>query len=75
MTFHEFRLFERIHNSAKLSRLVFKDSLNPKLNEDKIFKAGEGTGRSGSFFFHSQDNRFIVKTMSSQELDLFVAIL
>lgn len=37
-----------------------------------VFKAGEGAGRSGSFFFFSHDNRFIVKTMSKSELDLLV---
>ena len=65
VTFHEISLFKRIHKSARLSLTIFKDSLNPKNNENKIFKAGEGAGRSGSFFFFSQDNRFIVKTMST----------
>jgi hypothetical protein len=37
-----------------------------------IFKAGESAGRSGSFFFFSHDDRFIVKTISTGELDLFV---
>ncbi len=37
-----------------------------------IFKAGEGAGRSGSFFFFSHDDRFIVKTMSQSELNLLV---
>ena len=37
-----------------------------------VFKAGEGAGRSGSFFFFSHDDRFIIKTMSQSELDLFI---
>jgi hypothetical protein len=45
------------------------------LNADQVFKAGEGAGRSGSFFFFSHDNRFIVKTMSHGELKLFLSIL
>jgi hypothetical protein len=40
-----------------------------------IFKAGEGAGKSGSFFFFSHDHRFIIKTMSSGELKLISKIL
>ena len=37
-----------------------------------VFKAGEGAGKSGSFFFFSHDDRFIVKTMSQGELDFLI---
>ena len=47
-------------------------SLAPKYNRDAVFKAGEGSGRSGSFFFFSHDKRFIIKTMTKGELDLFL---
>jgi Phosphatidylinositol-4-phosphate 5-Kinase len=40
-----------------------------------VFKAGEGAGRSGSFFFFSHDRKFIIKTMTKQELDLFLGKL
>mmetsp|Transcript_33104 Transcript_33104/g.23875 ORF Transcript_33104/g.23875 Transcript_33104/m.23875 type:complete len:128 (+) Transcript_33104:1607-1990(+) len=40
-----------------------------------VFKAGEGAGKSGSFFFFSHDRKFIIKTMTSTELDLFLRIL
>jgi hypothetical protein len=33
----------------------FYESLSPKFNRDMVFKAGEGAGRSGSFFFFSHD--------------------
>ena len=45
-------------------------SLNPSENRDQIFKTGEAAGASGSFFFFSHDRRFIVKTMSDEELTL-----
>lgn len=48
----------------------FYESLSPKFNRDMVFKAGEGTGRSGSFFFFSHDQKFIIKTMTKSELDL-----
>lgn len=37
-----------------------------------VFKAGEGAGRSGSFFFFSHDRKFIIKTMTPEELKLFL---
>jgi len=40
-----------------------------------VFKAGEGAGRSGSFFFFSHDRKFIIKTMTQGELKLFLRIL
>ena len=49
-------------------------SLSPKFNRDMVFKAGEGAGRSGSFFFFSHDRKFIIKTMTKGELDLFLKI-
>ena len=42
-------------------------SLSVMDNYKKIFKAGEGDGASGSFFFFSFDNRFIIKTMRGSE--------
>ena len=40
-----------------------------------VFKAGEGAGASGSFFFFSHDKRFIIKTMSKSELSMFLDLL
>jgi hypothetical protein len=37
-----------------------------------VFKAGEGAGRSGSFFFFSHDRKYIIKTMTQSELDLYL---
>ena len=50
----------------------FHSSLSPKFNRDMVFKAGEGAGRSGSFFFFSHDRKFIIKTMTKEELQLFL---
>ena len=32
-----------------------------------VFKSGESAGQSGSFFFFSLDNKFIIKTLSSSD--------
>lgn len=51
------------------------NSFDLLVNRRNIFKAGEGAGRSGSFFFASRDGSFIVKTMSSQEKQRFLQII
>jgi hypothetical protein len=45
--------------------VLFHPSLSPKFNRDAVFKAGEGAGASGSFFFFSHDRKFIIKTMTT----------
>ena len=52
-----------------------ENSLSTESNRDQVFKAGEGAGRSGSFFFHSHDGKFIIKTISKGELKLLLEIL
>ena len=42
-------------------------SLQVDINKDRIFKAGEASGKSGSFFFFSHDNKFLIKTMKGNE--------
>lgn len=54
---------------------VLNASLSPKYNRNMVFNAGEGAGRSGSFFFFSHDRKFIIKTMTKGELKLFLKIL
>ena len=39
-----------------------------------MFQAGGGAGRSGSFFFFSHDRKFIIKTMKTSELELFLSL-
>lgn len=40
-----------------------KKSLSLEDNRDRVFNAGESTGLSGSFFFFTHDNKFIIKTI------------
>jgi len=62
VTFHMMEHFLRIYRLCGISD--FNSSLSPKFNRDMIFKAGEGAGKSGSFFFFSHDQKFVVKTMT-----------
>jgi len=40
-----------------------------------VFNAGEGAGKSGSFFFFSHDKKYIIKTMSKEEITVMLKIL
>lgn len=42
------------------------------MNRNSIFKAGEGAGKSGSFFFFSYDNKFLIKTLGSKEKSILM---
>lgn len=51
-------------------------SLDPELDANivSIFKAGEGMGKSGSFFFFSHDGEFLIKTMTQGDFNAFKKI-
>ena len=59
----------------KINWDLIKNSLDPRENRDQIFKTGEAAGASGSFFFFSHDKRFIVKTVTKEELDVTLQLL
>ena len=50
-------------------------SLAMEQNRDSIFRSGEGAGKSGSFFFFSQDNKFLIKTATDGEKNLLIKLL
>jgi len=41
-------------------------------NVENIFKSGEGMGKSGSFFFFSHDERFLIKTMTLDDFQAWM---
>ena len=64
-SFAKLRAQDRIHVEHIL------ESLMPEKNRSNVFKAGEASGASGSFFFFSHDKRFVIKTMTKTEKDFF----
>ncbi len=55
-------------------------SLNPSANRHQIFKANQGQkhnagGKSGSFFFFTEDRQYIIKTIKKSELKKFLKSL
>lgn len=76
ITFHMIDDFRTLYELWGINNFTdFYESLSPKYNRDMIFKAGEGAGRSGSFFFFSHDQKFVVKTMTPEELQLMKKIM
>ena len=73
VTFHRMETFTRMFKEVFTQQIEsFRESLSPENNRDMVFKAGEGSGRSGSFFFFSHDKRWIIKTMTDGELGYFL---
>jgi hypothetical protein len=54
---------------------MIKESLDLKKNRDQVFRAGEGAGASGSFFFFSKDGRYLIKTLRGEEKDILLGML
>ena len=54
-------------NADGISPDDLMESLSVVKNYQMVFKAGEGAGASGSFFFFSYDNRFLIKTLQGKE--------
>lgn len=68
------KIFAVIRNHDGIGEQHIIESLSPEFNRDSVFKAGEGQGKSGSFFFFSHDKRFIIKTMNEDEYNTFKGI-
>ena len=65
-------LFKELRSGDGISSESLLESLDPETNSSNVFKAGEASGASGSFFFFSTDKRFIVKTMTDGEKKFFL---
>lgn len=65
------KVFHKIRRLDGISNEIIKKSLDPNANRKAAFKAGEGQGKSGSFFFFSNDKKFIIKTMDDSEYSTF----
>jgi hypothetical protein len=66
------KVFRFIRAIDQISEYDIMKSVKPQLNKMQIFKTNQneshGTGgKSGSFFFFTEDRQFIIKTMTPQE--------
>lgn len=55
--------FLKLRELDGITKEMIQQSLDPVKNYKQAKKAGESTGKSGSFFFFSDDRKFIIKTM------------
>ena len=72
---HKAQNFKAIREADGLDNYKVSQSLDLDMNIDKIFKAGMGAGKSGSFFFFSQDNKLIIKTIVNSEKKLLMSMI
>ena len=77
-------LFLQLRTFHQISESDLLESLNPINNRENIFKSNQQTGsamssnqggKSGSFFFFSEDKQYIVKTISTQERTVLLKML
>ena len=74
-TSHSEYLFQEIMDLDNVKPEDIYSSLDLEKNRNMVFKAGEGAGQSGSFFFFSYDNKFLIKTMTKREMNLLLSKL
>lgn len=72
---YEDQKFERLMELDKISPDDMMKSLSLDDNRNMVFQAGEGAGKSGSFFFFSHDNRFLIKTLKGKEKKILLNML
>mmetsp|Transcript_448 Transcript_448/g.898 ORF Transcript_448/g.898 Transcript_448/m.898 type:complete len:217 (+) Transcript_448:1407-2057(+) len=72
---YAFSKFRELRELDQITHQQIKESLSTTVNKEKVFKAGESEGKSGSFFFFSHDDKFIIKTMFQEELDIMIESL
>lgn len=72
---YEDEKFALIMKNDNISSQEMMRSLSLEDNRKMVFKAGEGAGKSGSFFFFSHDNRFLIKTLQGKEKSMFLGML
>ena len=68
-------IFAKIRNLSGISDTDILNSLNPILNKENLRSVGDGSGKSGSFFFFSHDEQFIIKIIPNYEKTVLVGML
>ena len=67
--------FQKIMTLDGITHEDLIESLSFENNREQVFKAGQGAGKSGSFFFFSKDRKFVIKTISKSEKDVLLGML
>ena len=75
ITYHQLYEFGKLFECNQLSLQMLNNSFDPELNREQAFQSGEGSGKSGSFFFLTHDKKFMIKTINASELKIMLNIL
>jgi len=69
---HEYapHLFAMIREQETFSYKIMLDSFAPNNNRTGMRNFQEGSGKSSSFFFFTDNKRFVIKTLKDSELKL-----
>ena len=59
--------FRIIQHISQITKQILYNSLNPEFNKKCLMQVEEGEGKSGSFFFLSHDQQFIIKIIQKGE--------
>jgi 1-phosphatidylinositol-4-phosphate 5-kinase len=68
-------IFSEIMSLDDITPQMLMNSLSVEMNRKKVFRAGESAGKSGSFFFFSFDNKFLIKTLRGSEKKKLLSFL
>ena len=60
---YAFKNFAKLREMDGITYSMIQEALDPEKNFQSAKKAGESTGKSGSFFFFAHNKQFIIKTM------------
>ena len=74
------RVFKFIRALDNIDEIDIMRSVKPSMNKMQIFKTNKNQshssgGKSGSFFFFTQDKQFIIKTMTKKEKEILMKLL
>lgn len=74
------RVFRFIRAIDGIKEYDIMKSVKPQLNRMQIFKTQSNKkhasgGASGSFFFHTEDRQFIIKTITQREKEVLMQLL
>ena len=63
------RIFRILHKADNNIDEIIANSLTPFHNIDGLKEMKKSQGKSGSFFFFTNNNKFLIKTITNKELD------
>ena len=67
--------FYKIRKYFGIKSETILDSIDLESNRSNLFNIGEGEGKSGSFFFFTHDKKYLIKTVSPDELGILKKFL